>query len=74
MSKTPPQPFSPEAVQIASIAAVILLQPANLASGMSYQDACARAYNLLVSAQRSVKERAEAFYQVSKTGQNSASE
>jgi hypothetical protein len=48
MSKTSHQQFSPES--IAQIAVVILSQPVNLNNKMSFQDACARAYNLLVAA------------------------
>jgi hypothetical protein len=59
MSKTSHQQFSPES--IAKIAVVILSQPVNLNNKMSFQDACARAYNLLVAAQRSIDERTAAL-------------
>ncbi|MHB8216252.1 MAG: hypothetical protein ACYDDS_09250 [Candidatus Sulfotelmatobacter sp.] len=55
MSKPSHPQFSPEI--IAQIAAVIVSQPVNFSRGMSFQDACARAYNLLLAAQRSITER-----------------
>jgi hypothetical protein len=58
MSKPTPQ-FSPES--IAQIAAIILSQPLNLNHKMTFQDACAKAHNLLVAAQRSNEERAAAL-------------
>jgi hypothetical protein len=65
MSK-PTQSFSPEI--IAQIAAVILLQPINLAN-MTFQEACARAHNLLVAAARSNAEREAALIAAGKVSE-----
>jgi hypothetical protein len=58
MSAPSRSPFNAET--IAQVAATILLQPISLCTGLSYHDACVKAFNLLVAANRVVLERAAA--------------
>jgi len=54
---TPSPKFSPEIIAISQIASVIISQPVNLSTKMTYNTACKMAYHLLVSARDFLEQR-----------------
>jgi hypothetical protein len=56
--------FDPQTIAIAQIAVVILSRPEAMSTKMTLQDGCARAYNLLCAAARTIEERAAALDKV----------